>query len=375
MLVYYSYWKSSPLTTLDKSVLLGVSIILAEYMYRYIEQKFRYKSHVQAGLSPLKFVSVLSLGLVIMVIPAIHMSLTDGWAWRISQSGIPESEVGTYKCRNEKVSPEYERRCTVGAMSQGGARVLLVGDSHANQLITAADFIGKKSNLKIDVWTFPGCPPIWGTYKIYGANSDKIQDMCKELVPKWEDVITSGQYDYIILAGRWMSLYESAEYGGVNVQRDYLVDRDRPVMKSEISRQLFRDRIAMTIEKIHSNDTKVIIFSQVPLLGRNVQECNNVPGYIFTDRNIKERCNGGVGYDDAMDRLRYTNEVIQELSSENTLVIIPSDFVCNHSERKCYTVIDENLIYKDRDHLSEKGSLLLAKKNEEKVIGFVGQEK
>ena len=328
---------------------------------------------MQAGLSPWQFVSALSLVLVIMVIPAVHMALTDGWAWRVSESGMPDSEVSAYKCRDSKVSPEYERRCTVGAVIQGPARVLLVGDSHANQLITAADFIGKKSNLKVDVWTFPGCPPLWGVYKIYGANSAKIQEICKDLVPKWEKTMTGGGYDYIIIAGRWMSLYESTVYGNTNIHRDYLVDRYNPIVDSEVSRQLFRTRMAMTVEKIHSNNAKVIIFSQVPLLGRNIQDCNNVPDYIFSDRKIKERCDGNVTYDDAMGRLKYTNEVIQGLASENTLVVIPSDYLCSHSEKKCNTVVSKDLIYKDMDHLSRRGSLLLARHFGRDVVEFLNR--
>ena len=68
-----------------------------------------------------------------------------------------------------------------------------------------------------------------------------------------------------------------------------------------------------------------------------------------------------------MERLRYTNDVIQGLSSLNTLVIIPSDYFCDHINKLCFTMIDQNLVYKDKDHLSNIGSLFLAKRIEKEV--------
>ena len=46
-----------------------------------------------------------------------------------------------------------------------------------------------------------------------------------------------------------MSLFESTEYGGMKVHRDYLVDRNKPIIDAKVSRWLFAERLKMTIEK------------------------------------------------------------------------------------------------------------------------------
>lgn len=65
------------------------------------------------------------------------------------------------------------------------------------------------------------------------------------------------------------------------------------------------------------------------------------------------------------------DETIRMLSSENSMIVILSDYVCDKEIKKCRTVIDGTLIYRDDDHLNNAGSLLIAKWLEESYQQFV----
>ena len=87
-------------------------------------------------------------------------------------------------------------------------------------------------------------------------------------------------------------------------------------------------------------------------------------------KNIKDRCNGNISYQNAMNRLSYTNKTIRQLSSELTMSVIPSDYICDHTINTCNTIIDGTLIYHDANHLNKKGSVLLAQKIEAEFKNF-----
>lgn len=371
ILTFYTYWTFRPPGIPERFILMIISFILAEFMYRYIEQAFRLKSGNKKQTPAPQFFGACTLIVIVLLIPAVHAKNNDGWTWRTAGDSLSDEEVSGFRCRDNKTS-KHGTRCTAGIIKNGASNILLIGDSHAEQLITAMDYLGKKNNLKVDVWMLPGCPPIWGTYKIYGESDRKErQETCKTVVSLWEKEISSGKYDYIVLAGRWMWLFEPARYGTKDLRRDFLVDRNNPVLDESVSRELFHSRLKRTIEEIHNNGGKAIVFSQVPLLARNVQHCNKVPKVL--KKSMKNRCHGNISYQEAINRLTYTNETIRQLSSETTMSVIPSDYICDPVNNICNTILDGTLIYHDHTHLNKKGSLLIAKQIEAEFSKFTNQ--
>ena len=253
--------------------------------------------------------------------------------------------------------------------------MLFIGDSHAHNLIPPLDWLGKKYNLRVDVWVHYGCPPLWGTYKVFGDNNRiRRERSCKRTVPKWEKEIASGKYDYVALASRWTILYESTNYGEMNVRRDFLVDRENPALDIKSSRELFVSSLNKTVEKILSSGARAIIFSQYPEIGKEIQDCNMVPPYLYSDKHIEARCANNVSYENIMKRHGFTDTTIRNLASENVLSIIPSDYFCDHVKKTCSTIMDNILLYKDTNHLSRNGSLLLGMMIEEKFAEFLSND-
>jgi hypothetical protein len=65
------------------------------------------------------------------------------------------------------------------------------------------------------------------------------------------------------------------------------------------------------------------------------------------------------------------DKTIRNLSSDSAKTIILSDYVCDVEARRCNTIIDGAMVYKDDDHLNSTGSLLIAKWLEEDFRQFV----
>lgn len=371
VIVFYKYWKYAPLSVSEKLALILISIICAEFMYRYIEQVFRLSNNKKNESTPLKFLTVSAACVTILTIPTVHAMNNGGWEWRLNDIKVIESKAAAYNCRDRKVISKEESNCTAGAEKYGQAEVLIIGDSHAEHLIAGIDYLGKKHNIKIDIWTHYGCPPIWGTYVMKKFGRDNWRAQCKQQIEEWEQVISSNRYRFIMLAGRWMDLYEPEGYGKTIRRSRLLVDRDTPTMDANISRRLFKTRLNATVEEIHKGGAKAIVFSQIPLRIKNMQDCNRVPGYLISEQHLQERCNDGTEYNDVIKRQLYTDETIRVLSSNNTMSVILSDFVCDTLIMRCKTVMDSTLIYHDDDHINKAGSFLIAQWMEGELIEFI----
>jgi peptidoglycan/LPS O-acetylase OafA/YrhL len=369
--VFYKYWKYAPLSLSERIALIIISFILAEFMYRNIEQPYRLSHEKRIKSTPVKFLAAAAAGVAILLIPTVHAMHNDGWKWRLNDSVIFENEAAAYNCRDQQRISKTESSCTSGAERTGPADILLIGDSHAEHLVTGFDYLGKKHNLKIDVWTHYGCPPISGTFVMKKFGTQGWKEQCQEQIGKWENLINSNKYRYIILAARWMDLYESEGYGETVIRNRVLVDRENPIMDESVSRGLFSSRIRATVDEINNNGAKAIVISQIPLLTRNIQDCNRVPGYLVSNDHLQERCSDGTDYNDVIKRQLYTDKTIRLLSSENTMSVILSDYVCDPELEQCKTVMNGTLIYHDDDHVNKAGSLLVAMWLESEFLEFI----
>jgi len=246
--VFYKYWKFAPLSLFEKFMLIVISFILAELMYRYIEQAFRVSRVAHNESTPLKFLVSSAVCVAFLSIPTVHAMNNNGWEWRLNGGEIAGSEAAAYNCHDRKEISKTESRCTLGADIIGQAEVLLIGDSHAEHLVTGIDYLGNKYNLKVDVWTHYDCPPIWGTYVMKKFGRQHWRATCKQKVTQWEREISSGKYRYIILAGRWINLYELEGYGQSKIRTRFLVDSEKPVMDASVARALFSSKLRATVE-------------------------------------------------------------------------------------------------------------------------------
>lgn len=374
LVVLWQYYTFENLTVEGVIVVTLSSFILSILMYYYVERPFRKRKgrRDQGSLFPS---SKIYLGLIsgfLLFFCSLWIISSEGLSWRIGKvdykelSSPPLEEVFLPGLDNETPwTHVYE----LGSRSQNATKVLVLGDSHAAQLKAGAEYLSLKYDLLFTFYTFTGCPPVFGTYKVYGAprsikKENRKQIQCRKQTEKWEKFVANNHFDYVILSSRWNWLFESTEYYDTKQRRDLLVDRNNPVFSVEASRHVFEQYLNRTIQTIQESGAEAIVFGQVPHIGKDIQGCNDIPKVFFNDKDIELRCNH-IPMKYVLGRSEFSNRVIRKVASENGAVsVIPTDYFCQGGEY-CQTLFKGIRLKDDDDHVNSYGAVFLIKHWEE----------
>lgn len=383
IIVFSNHASTSSSTTAEKHALLFLSVLCAHTLCKLLSwNNPRIKipgatPRLKKGLTS-SIILVLSASILLSHLLVLEYSKADTG----SGKGVPGKALEnlTEKERWPLDYTLFKRKYHVESFTWLGkpddrpkSDILFMGDSHVAALGWGFSYLGKKHGFKTDRWTHLGCPPLWGTYKHY-PNEPWMTNSCRDLVPLWEKVIESGNYDVIMLANRWMWLYEHDDYGGQPISKNLLVDRQDEVKTRRLSRRLFEERLRKTVEKIHESGSRAVIFSQVPLITNDIESCKRIIAHDKNDSQLNRLCDTGVGYDEIMARQNYTDTVIRSLASDDTFVVIPTDFFCDHERKTCRTFLNGTLLYADKTHVSRRGAVMLAKTYEDELMEFMGKK-
>jgi|GEM_PF-509749 len=372
VIVFWKYYKFDDLTGSESFIVVIVSIALAFIMYRYVEQPLRLKSGQKCELVPSPSAAIVALMVLLgFALIAFSFWVHDGWDWRIPPTNdqwlaapdLPEIPVDAVDGNSA-----WTNRVIIN--ESGGAKVLVIGDSHADQLKGAAKYLSKKYDLAFYFFTFTGCPPLFGTYKIYDVYQkfeSKKQRMCREQTSIWENHVTTKDYEYVILSSRWNWMFESSDYFDTHQRRDMLVDKENPRFNIAASKEVFKGSLDYTVKTILTSGAEPIILGQVPNIGKDIEGCNNVPKVFFSAGNIASRCNH-VPRQYVLERTRFSNEIIEKTANTNgVFFLLPTDIFCDDKEYYCRTLERGIRLKDDDDHINERGSVYLARKWERRT--------
>ncbi len=374
IIVYWQYFTYRSPTLIEKLLLAVTCFVAADFMYRWVECPFRLGRSAPRVGGKRFFAAMVAVSLAV-VVPSTHAFMRTGWHWRVNGFYSEQPQFG--RCRQNSES-STGAACVIGSDEPGSADMLVIGDSHAGRLRPALDYIGKKLNLKVEVWAVGGCKPLWDTYLVRDDVAETARTReCSETIPRWEQAVLSGRYKYVVLAARWVEVLEEAPFGTFDASGAYLVARGDPpetaLRSLDHSRQLFAESLSLTIRKIREKGVEVVLFSQVPELGRDVQDCANVPRVLIPLKWYEQRCDPGVSYSEIRNRIGFTDNMISSTGSEEALVILPSRYFCDDDAQKCVTVMNGVALYDDNHHVTREGSLWLARQIEDQFAKLVAR--
>jgi hypothetical protein len=238
-------------------------------------------------------------------------------------------------------------------------------------LIPTFKELGKKLGFNVHTPVMAGCPPVFGTYKVYGrANMKSRQRKCKSKIEEWRRYILNTNYDAIVLAARWMTFYESMDELG---PQEYLVNYKSSDKSIISSRKLFDRNIKSTIKTILNNGSKVILVSQTPPVNSSTKYCVNIPMYLYRKSDIERRC-PVTRYSEAKNYFFNLDYLFKELESRDPnsiYAVIPSKYLCDKKEDFCIIDIDGFPLYKDKSHLSRNGAYYIGESIEKELASFL----
>ena len=326
-------------------LILTITFTVAEAIYRWWEKPWRYgiiKTHVRESYY-VSSVALLALALIVLS--------ANGWVRYSSAASDPTGEFGPSiaGCRNTNAN----------TIADCESDVLVLGDSHTGHYTSALSEALENDDVRVARWTFLGCPPIFGAYKIYNSRdfSSSIP-ICRDLVQQWERDMALAPAPVVALAARWAWLSESPQYGRYTLRQDAMVRSPNDPHTMEHSRKVIREQLAYTVNTLLRAGKKVVLLGQVPLQRTKIEACVDKNR---SDPNIEKRCEL-IPAEIVADRLRFMNETITAEAAkhpESVAAYLPfADFCGKH----CRLTYQGHFIYSDDNHLNSHGQTFLASK-------------
>lgn len=300
---------------------LGLSLLLADLTWRWVEQPFR-QIGSSSTFKKTTFQYFLPSLLLILAISSLVI-LQNGYPSRFNEK-VTKYETSVQQ-RPEKIregchvpSALYKSlpdplTCSLGINNQAPVGVLW-GDSYANHFSGMIDELALHQGLTFMDYTMDACPPLLD-FKIAGGA--QYAERCKQRNLQMIDFLKKSNISWVVLAANWPSDPESE--------------------KSFKSTMKLLDDMNLKIKLIHKN-----------------QYMTKGPGC-----SIRQAMHGKVmGCNTNEDMpVHYLSSI--ENDFKKIKVIKPNSIICKTGE--CSQVVNGVLIYRDRGHLNDLGSRELAR--------------
>ncbi|MEL7317009.1 MAG: acyltransferase family protein [Pseudomonadota bacterium] len=327
------------------AMILGVTVILTELLYRMCERPLRY-----ARLPSKRARRFYGAG-VLAVMAALALVSASLGKDALLSSAAEKRAPSLSHCANGET--EDLARCE--------ADILVVGDSFG---LFVREALASVSAETVARSGFAGCPPIFGAYKEYGGRGQGWKTaMCRKQIATWEREVARTPARTIVLTARWARLTEDAEYAGRTISPGYLLRSNAGEPTPRRSRRVFREQLGHTVRALTAAGKRVVLVGQPPLRSEAEVTCAKANA---GQADIHSRC-ASLSSEEALKRLAFADDVIRDLAARYPKVraILASDIVC---DPQCELVRDGVPLYKDSNHLSDEGAVLLAR---ELFGGFV----
>ncbi|WP_211885115.1 MULTISPECIES: acyltransferase family protein [unclassified Providencia] len=192
IIVFYKYITFSNEITIKAQILILIlTFTLAFVVYYLIENKYRRFSF-----------SLKSKSLYIFIIVFISIVSFSKYSIEFKNKNIKtvESYSSWTKeeyCKKVESSSGIPWACVSGSISSKN-KYLVIGDSHAAQLIPFYDYIGKRNDIEFTVIAAPHCIPINGFDVKKSSNSNSCQksiEFAESIIPKFKTIIMNGIWE------------------------------------------------------------------------------------------------------------------------------------------------------------------------------------
>jgi peptidoglycan/LPS O-acetylase OafA/YrhL len=145
IIVFYTYYTKAGLSTGERWLIVVVSIVAADMMFRWVEKPFRHNSSATNKLSSSGFGFVCAMLALVICVVAASAWANKGWTWRFGQSAAVQA-FGDVKALERERSDYLGRYLSERIyQSENKRKILVVGDSLSDDLL-----IGLVQNLGDD---------------------------------------------------------------------------------------------------------------------------------------------------------------------------------------------------------------------------------
>ena len=327
LFVFYKYNVIRPLYFYEKALLILISILVAQFMYTFIENRFRLSSNTSIrNTSNIRFfVYVSPIVLSLTLLGYSYKYNPDAWSWRLP----PDIESPLF---NQKISEM--KNC----LECHKDNYLFIGDSHVNRAKRWLSLLTKDSSSS-SRWIGPYFPVIKKYKSEYGR-----QYTSNDSVKKVRELIKSRRQNIVFVA-HWTNVLKG----------------DKFRMSENI--QEFLDIFKATLVSAKSSGKNVYVIGSMPYYATNTRVCTGRPFPPSYCKNFMKPIH--------FDQQKEFNQLLkQKTSSAGAKYLDIFSHLCKADS--CRIIYDSKSLYDDSEHLSSYnlGGFLLKDRKQLKLHDF-----
>lgn len=333
-----------PLTKTILVLLILLTIVLAYFTWRFIEQPFRNKSLV----SQKKIFSITAVGSVLLIITGLLIIKNDGFENRFSpkiNQWLNPQVADKVSCIDQ-FSPIEIRNgvmCKAGNMAQSPT-FAVIGDSHAEAMLQALNhqaLIEKRSFFMVSGgW----CAPL-----LDFAGTNKYFASCRETQNAGLNTLAENkQIKTVILIAEWPNYTEGYRWGS---NPTAYFDAQSTHIDIQHNPEVFERALKRTIDLLMKYNKNIVIVKTVPEFNFNVTDIlikNAITGQNLSQLKITTT-------DDYEIRNRNVSKFFNQFKNIN--YVEPKSKLCDTVSHKCeFKDALGNPMYSDSSHLTFLGA-------------------
>lgn len=308
IIVFYKYFYEIEVLSLSESVLLSILILAISVLsFNYIEDKAR--NFVTS--SKKIYINYFAIPSVICICIAMYTYTSFGLPYRFDTK-LNKTRIETVGCH----SSLSKGNCYIYNDDKNDDKYLLIGDSHAGHYANFIKVIAPELGINVTDASSSGCA-FFDDNKLGNSNCENTKNKIKSSIHNVDGVIISARFDY------W------------------------------IKRDGFSDKFIKFINRLASDNKKVIILEQVP---KHIN-ANFMKEYYYSKRfDFEYKSNNGI--DPSYFK---ANSFVRDLLDEKGVFFVNLDPVfC--SENTCLQSNNIGPFYFDDDHITAYGAEWAASK-------------
>lgn len=227
--------------------------------------------------------------------------------------------------------------CTGGApWNSAAAHAVIWGDSNAAHFMPLLDAAGRQQNVSISLTDFSCSPIVARGYVEFNADVDRMVNDCTTRQKATVAALRSKEINLVILSAAWhyvTLLYGERRTDGV------------PILRGALERLL---------PHVTAEGRTVVIISEIPKWFTDPIPCVfALQTSLLRSGSFREQCRDVINrFDGSYFRYRQkvADDVIRSFNNRNGVIVWPtSDRLC--PERLCTTMVENEFLYRDDEHL------------------------
>ncbi len=340
-----------PLSKFGMAALSLVAVVIAWFSYRFIETPFRKKTLIQ------KRSMVFLFGFAALTLVAFSGFLIERSVF--VNDRIPPAAKNILLASQENVpwgaecfqepgdGLQYGGLCRIGDPKTAVMPTFVVwGDSHADALVPLFELLGLTYHAQGVVFDGADCVPINGVHQTPPAAG------CEEENAFALQYIKDKNIRNIFLVARW-SYYVTGGQRGLLTAR--ITDSNSPSMSSAEAALVFERNLIPMVQELSREGRKVTIVEQVP----EQFNFNTRDAFYRAVHSGQDVRSLAISTKDNEAYQALPNSVIDGLTTlPGVHVIDPATMLCKSGDL-CELENGGRLIYRDEDHLSTAGAMIL----------------